>query len=75
MCGSKVINGWEFTAELIIAKEPSASALNGGRVTFFVMYQGGDMAALYSDGMWYMTTENNELAEIAMRYFLDKYGG
>lgn len=67
--------GWEFTAEMKVSQKPGlASALQGGRVIGFTMHQSGDLVALYSDGKWYQKIDDdNDLAQIAMLYFLDRY--
>ena len=67
--------GWEFDADMMISKKMgSASALQGGRVTSFTMRQSGEVVCIFDEGSWVLRLdEENEIAKIAMGYFLTKY--
>ena len=70
-----IINGWTFDAELWLHhKFGLASALQGGRVVYFHLRQGGETVGLYEDSKWVIKIpQENDEACIAMTYFLTKH--
>lgn len=69
------IYGWEFEVEMTKVKKMGlASALQGGRITRFQMSQSGELVCLFEDGKWIIRlNEENDVACIAMNYFLTKH--
>lgn len=70
-----VICGYEFTVNMTKNQKLGlASALQGGRITRFEMHECGELVCLYEDGEWVIKLdEENDMACIAMSYFLAKH--
>lgn len=64
-----------FTADMVLKDGHSGAALQGGRITYFMLSDDdGCMLCLYDDGEWQTELDENDgVAEFARNYFISKW--